>query len=131
MPRETSYTSWSYARSLHRRRLVLCIEIGWDGQAALIRVVLHYSLFAARLQKIFFKSWRGTTQVGRHKAPSMWPNDYFCSFCCRSMETVAHLFQECPVTRQIWTWSAVGRWASWPRLLGQDGGLVHQCRIGS
>jgi hypothetical protein len=45
-----------------------------------------------------------------------WHNNYFCAFCCRSLEMANHLFQECPVTRLIWT--AISRWSSSLRLLG-------------
>jgi hypothetical protein len=41
-----------------------------------------------------------------------WPNQYFCPPCCWNLETAAHLFIECPVTRQIWL--AIANWTSWP-----------------
>lgn len=39
-----------------------------------------------------------------------WPNDYFCQFCIRNLETVHHLFQECCFSKLIW--SKVGSWIS-------------------
>lgn len=39
-----------------------------------------------------------------------WPNDYFCPFCVRNLETVLHLFQECFFSKIIW--DLVGRWIS-------------------
>jgi hypothetical protein len=45
-----------------------------------------------------------------------WPHDYLCAFCRRSLDTPCHMFQEFPVTRQVWT--AIAGWASWPRFLG-------------
>jgi hypothetical protein len=41
-----------------------------------------------------------------------WPNQYFCPFCIRNMEIVAHLFTECPVVRQLWL--EISNWASLP-----------------
>jgi hypothetical protein len=39
-------------------------------------------------------------------------NKYFCQLCRRNLETVHHLFMECPVARQVWTevsnWAGVG-----------------------
>jgi hypothetical protein len=31
-----------------------------------------------------------------------WPNDYFCPFYHCNLETSCHLFQSCPITRQVW-----------------------------
>ena len=31
-----------------------------------------------------------------------WPNEYFCQLCHRNLETVDHLFIECPFVRQVW-----------------------------
>jgi hypothetical protein len=31
-----------------------------------------------------------------------WTNHYFCPLCYRNLETVGHLFMECPVARQVW-----------------------------
>jgi hypothetical protein len=31
-----------------------------------------------------------------------WKNDYFYSLSIRNLETVLHLFMECPVARQVW-----------------------------
>jgi hypothetical protein len=42
-----------------------------------------------------------------------WQNQYFCPFCIRSLETVSHLFLECPVSHQVWL--AIRRWAALPR----------------
>ncbi|GJN26317.1 hypothetical protein PR202_gb14240 [Eleusine coracana subsp. coracana] len=39
-----------------------------------------------------------------------WPNEYFCQYCFRNLETAGHLFKECPITRSIWT--AVASWTS-------------------
>jgi hypothetical protein len=44
-----------------------------------------------------------------------WPNQYFCIFCHRNLETAAHIFMECPITRQVWLAVGLGRWASLPR----------------
>jgi hypothetical protein len=43
-----------------------------------------------------------------------WMNEYFCPLCRCNLETVAHLFLECPVTRLIWTEFSI--WAGLPRL---------------
>lgn len=32
-----------------------------------------------------------------------WPNEYFCTFCYRNLETVHHLFIEYPETGKVWT----------------------------
>ena len=31
-----------------------------------------------------------------------WENNYFCGLCIRNLETVLHLFVECPLSRTIW-----------------------------
>jgi hypothetical protein len=31
-----------------------------------------------------------------------WKNDYFYPLCIRNLETVLHLFMECPVAHQVW-----------------------------
>lgn len=40
-----------------------------------------------------------------------WPNEYFCQFCFRNLETSFHLFCECPAVRSIWnqvsTWTGI------------------------
>jgi hypothetical protein len=41
-----------------------------------------------------------------------WPNKYFCPLCCRNLETASHLFQECPLSLQIWT--EMSNWAKVP-----------------
>jgi hypothetical protein len=41
-----------------------------------------------------------------------WPNQYFCPLCYCNLETVAHLFTECQVVRQIWT--EISSWVSIP-----------------
>jgi hypothetical protein len=43
-----------------------------------------------------------------------WPNNYFCPLCYRNLETVHHLFVECPVVRQIW--SEISVWTAKPQL---------------
>jgi hypothetical protein len=32
-----------------------------------------------------------------------WENDYFCPLCRRNLETVSHLFTECPFSIKVWT----------------------------
>jgi len=32
-----------------------------------------------------------------------WPNNYFCPLCYRNLETVEHLFVECPLVKRLWT----------------------------
>jgi hypothetical protein len=41
-----------------------------------------------------------------------WPNQYFCPFCIRNLETIAHLFTECPMVWQLWL--EISNWASLP-----------------
>lgn len=41
-----------------------------------------------------------------------WPNEYFCPLCVRNLETVSHLFTECPFSRDLWT--RVSTWAAYP-----------------
>jgi hypothetical protein len=31
-----------------------------------------------------------------------WPKQYFYQLCRRNLESVHHLFMECPVARQVW-----------------------------
>jgi len=31
-----------------------------------------------------------------------WENNYFCALCIRNLETVQHLFFECPLARSVW-----------------------------
>ena len=36
-----------------------------------------------------------------------WENNYFCGLCIRNLETVLHLFVECPLSRTIWEHVAI------------------------
>jgi hypothetical protein len=47
-----------------------------------------------------------------------WPNDYFCQLCTRNMETSAHLFMECGVTKSIW--KRVADWIGAPNLAPEN-----------
>ncbi|TVU20661.1 hypothetical protein EJB05_36879, partial [Eragrostis curvula] len=40
-----------------------------------------------------------------------WPNNYFCPMCYRNLETITHLFIECPAVQRLW-----GRMATWTGL---------------
>jgi hypothetical protein len=37
-----------------------------------------------------------------------WPNEYFCQFCFRNLETSHHLFWQCPFSSAIWARTAQG-----------------------
>jgi hypothetical protein len=47
-----------------------------------------------------------------------WKNEYFYPLCIRNMETVLHLFVECPVAHQIWL--EISNWTLFPTLHPQS-----------
>jgi hypothetical protein len=92
-------------------------EMKFDGNVASILSICIWKAWAPSRCKFF--AWlmlQNRIWTSDRLQQRQWPSVYFCTFCRRSLETVNHIFQECPVTRQIWT--AVGRWTSSPRLSG-------------
>jgi hypothetical protein len=47
-----------------------------------------------------------------------WLNQYFCTFCRRNLETVKHIFTECPHSHRVW--EEIADWASLPGFKPQD-----------
>ncbi|KAF8648720.1 hypothetical protein HU200_064774 [Digitaria exilis] len=43
-----------------------------------------------------------------------WPNEYFCPLCVRNLETINHLFTECPLSRELW--ERVSVWVACPSI---------------
>jgi hypothetical protein len=58
-----------------------------------------------------------------------WPNQYLCQLCRHNLESVHHLFMECPVTRHVWI--EISNWTGLRASIHSNGILAGVSQIGS